>query len=53
MERTGVDTPIRRASKREFLRLITRKIPPSQWKRNGSKSERVALQRDVVGFNPR
>ena len=48
MERTGVDTPIRRASKREFLRLITRKIPPSQWKRNGSKSERVALQRDVV-----
>ena len=48
MEQSGLITPVRRASKQDFLKLITRRIPPSRWNKATSKSEKVALQRDVV-----
>ena len=48
MEQSGLITPVRRASKQDFLKLITRRIPPSRWTKRTSKGEKVALQRDVV-----
>lgn len=48
MERTGVASPIRLASKREFLKLITRRVPPARWRKGGSKAGRIALQRDIL-----
>ena len=48
MERTGVDSPIRKASKSDFLRSITWRTPPSEWKRNGNRADKLALQRDML-----
>ena len=48
MERAGLTPPIRRASKRDFLRLITRRVPPSRWTKGKNKADRVALQRDIL-----
>ena len=48
MEQSSLVTPVRRASKQDFLKLITRRIPPSRWTKATNKAEKVALQRDVV-----
>ena len=48
MEQAELTTPIRRATKQDFLKLITRRIPPSRWNKFTSSSERIALQRDVL-----
>lgn len=45
-----IQTPIRIASKKGFLRCINRRRPPTQWSRKGSKAERKLLARDFVNL---